>query len=75
VRDRHRNGLTADLPDRTKVRRARIKAGSAFYAFLLLNHMDSVLAACNRRYRAFPKANHASPAFIRINMVGGYFAK
>jgi len=68
-RNRRRNSLTGNLLYSAKFWRARFKARSAFYAFLLVNHMDLVFTACNRLYRASPEANPAGLAFIRIDIV------
>ena len=70
-----RNRLAGYLVYRAKSRGTSFKAGSAFYAFVLVNDMDLVLAACNRLYGTFPEANHTGLAFIRINIVGGDFTK
>ena len=73
--NRRRNRLTGNPLHSTKPRGASLKARSAFYAFLLVNHMDLVFAAFNRLHRTSSKANPAGLALFRINIVRGYFAK
>jgi hypothetical protein len=74
-RYRRRDRLAGSLLHRAKARGASFKASSAFYAFLLVNDVDPVLATFNRLYRAFLRANHTGLALIRINIVRDYFTK
>jgi hypothetical protein len=67
--DRRRNWLSQNPSYRAKARGTRLKANSTAYAFLLVDDMDLILATYDRLYRAFPKANHAGLALIRVNIV------
>jgi len=73
--DRRRHRLADNPRHRPKLGRADLQAGAALDAFVLIDDVDSVLAAVDRLCRTSPETRHAGLALIRIDVVRGDVAK
>ena len=75
LRNRRRGRFAGKLPHCIKFGGANLNADSAFYAHLLVDDVDLVLAARDSIYRASPGTNQTGQALVRVNVVRSDFAK
>ena len=65
--------MAGDHAHRVEALGADFIASPAFNAYILVDDMDQILAAPDPIYGAFPEADHAGLALVRIDVVGDYF--